>query len=551
MDGPTHDRRDPAPVPATGEPAIGDPTDRAGVGFGTALYWSYVLSGGRIVVTLGVSLLLAGLLGPQAFGIIAMANVYIYFVDLLVRQGMPAALIQRPDLDRRHLDTAFWMIVGVIAVLIPVTIGLSGWWATVNGVAQLQGVIIGMTPVLALRSLSIVQESQLRRRLEYKSLALRTNLAVIGGGLVGVGMAVADAGVWALVGQQVTQALIEVVVLWTVSDWRPGWHLDRERARDLLGFSGLSSVAGVGVFLQDKVDALLIGLLFGPAAVGLYRMAARLASQAVEAASGALQSVSLPELARHAHDPSGLNRRTAELVHLSTLLAVPALGILAIVSHGLLAVLGEEWIPATLALQILCVAAAFQVPAALTGPLLQAAGRPGRFAWVTWAAAAASGGSFLVAGMMLSDAAIGAQMTGLAASRLLPMVVVILVVVLPTLQRTLRLEPGLLARAVLPVTITVGATAVAGTRLWDVVDPVPSWPAIVRLVVNLAWAVLLVAPVTLAVAPKARDAVRRILARAASMVAARRRGDGPSGGVGEEGHDHAVRDAETRPTAAP
>lgn len=438
------------------------PTDERasgrGGGFGVALYWAYVLNGGRIVSSLVISLVLGRMLGPEAFGIIAMANVYLFFVEMLLRQGMPAALIQRPHLTSAHLDSAFWMIGGMLFAFVPVTIALSGWWARVNGVPQLREVIIGLSPVLMLKGLSVVQESRLRRRLEFRSLALRTNLAVISGGVAGLAFAAVGVGVWALVAQQLVLSAVEVLVLWRVSDWRPRMHFEAAAARELLGFSGLSGLAGIGVFLQQRVDALLIGLLLGPVAVGLYRMAARLTTTVVDAASGALQSISLPELARFGHAQEALNARVGDLLRMAAVLSMPAVGLLALVAEPLLTLLGDEWRPATAALQLLCLVAVVQVPAALSGPLLQAAGRPGVFAALTWTAALVSGGSFAVVGLRVREASIGMQASGLALAQLVALLVLVSAVVLPVLRHYVGLHSRVVLRAVGP---TAAAVAVA------------------------------------------------------------------------------------------
>lgn len=503
--------------PSPADPRSRDPADpateqvgRSTQGFGRALYWSYVMSGGRIAISLGVSLLLARLLGPEAFGLIAIANVYIYFMDLLVRQGMPAALIQRPELDRRHLDTAFWMVIGLVGVLLSSSIALSGWWARVNSLPELQAVIVGLSPVLALRSLSIVQESQLLRKLDFRPLALRTNIALVIGGITGVGLALAGAGVWALVGQQIVMSLVEVIVLWSVSSWRPAFRFDRGRARELLSFSGLSSLAGIGVFLQNKVDALLIGLMFGPVAVGLYRMAMRLTSQVVEVASGALQSVSLPELSRHADDPAALNHRIGELVRLSALMSVPALGVLALLAEPLLAVLGEEWLPAVQTVWILCVAAVIQVPAALTGPVLQAAGKPGLFAAVTWIASIVSGGSFVAVGLLLANQPLATQLAGLAVSRVGALVLLIGALVLPLLWRSLRLRPREIGAAVLPVSGAVIFAVLASAAVLRILGVADLGTAVMRLGMTALVGALLIGLATLAVEPLSRTLLRRV-----------------------------------------
>lgn len=487
--------------------AADDPPGRRH-GFRTALPWAYAMTSGRMATTLLVSLMLARLLGPTAFGLIAMANVYIFFVEMVVRQGLVAAIIQRPGLTRAHMDTAFWMIMAVVAVLVPVAIGLSPFWADLNQTPDLQPVIIGLSPVLALKGLAVVQEAQMRRRLDYRVLALRTNLAVVLGGVAGIVAAFAGMGVWALVVQQLTMAAVEVAVLWRVSDWRPRPVFDRTAARELLGFSAFSGVAGLGVFLDQRMDALMIGLFFGPVAAGLYRLAVRLADTLTMAVGGALQSVSLPELSRFTGDQDAFNRRTGEILRLTAVVTVPFFAVLALVARPLLTLLGPDWGPAVPALQVLCLLGVVQVFTNLVGPVLQAAGRPGVLALFACIAAALSAGGFFVGGMLVRGMGLDAQVGGLALSRLAAYGVIVGMLAL-TLPRLLGLRIRTVGRALArPCTAAIAGFLAASALLTTVGLDVARAP-LVSLVVYAATGTLLVGGALLAIDPLSRSLVRR------------------------------------------
>ena len=448
----SRDDATPPTVPDDGEPAAsqaspGDEEADADMGrgttaFGNAVSWSFVLTSGRTFMTLVVSLVLARILGPEAFGLIAMANVFILFAELFVRQGLVAAIVQRPKLTAAHLDTAFWMTVMLAAVLVPVVIGASGWWAAANDTPELAGLITALVPLLVFKALGVAQEAHIRRQMDFRALALRTNVAVLTGGAAGITAALLGAGVWSLVIQQLVTAFLELVLIWLLSSWRPRWRFRTDAARDLISFAARMVLAALGSFVNTQSDALLIGLFFGPLVVGLYRMAVRFISIMLELTSGTLQLVMLPELSRFSEDRSAFNARTVEVIRLASLIAVPVLGVLAASSDALMGLLGEEWAPAADALKVLCILAVVQAAATFLAPILQAAGRPGLLAWLTWISAGLSAGSFAAAGLWLVGFDVAEQVLWLAIIRTAVFVPTLFLIVLPMLNRALGLKPG-------------------------------------------------------------------------------------------------------------
>lgn len=385
--------------------------------FSVAAAWSFLMQGGRQGLKLGLTFVLAAILGPEVYGVAMMALVFVMFVDMLQQQGMAAALIQRRELTTSHLDTAFFLLAGSGVVLVLATLATAGWWADVNDTPELQGVIIAMTPIIPLKNLSIVQSALLRRELAFKALAQRDLVAVTAGGVVGLACAFGGLGVWSLVAQQVTMEAVAVVVLWRVSAWRPGTKVTRRAARDLLAFSSGLLLSSVGNFLNNQSDTLLIGLFFGPRVVGIYRLGLRLVETLVTVLTRSVQSVGLPDLARCVHEPAELRRRLDRLARLAAATTVPALGVLAGVAVPLVALLGDEWAAAAGVVQVLCLVGVIRAWVVIDGPLLVATGSTFIQAATSWMAGILSAVAFSVAGVMLQDVPADAQALGIAIAR--------------------------------------------------------------------------------------------------------------------------------------
>lgn len=385
--------------------------------FAGALRWAFVMNWGQQGAQSLITLVLAAILGPEAFGLAAMALVYLAFFQLFLGLGLSGALIHRPDLSSLHLDTAFWMVVAsTVAVLLASTLG-AGPWAAFNRRPDLAPVILGLAPSLVFRGLAIVHQAHLQKQMDFRRLAIRSNLSALLGGAIGLAMAFEGFGVWALVAQQLATTFIETTLLWILSGWRPRPRFSRELARQLLDFSSRVLLSRLGVFAQRRSDAVILGYFFGPVALALYRMAERLMQLVIELATRPVAVVALPNFARLQSDPAALRAAGLTTLKTSSIFGIPALAGLAAVSPFLMDLLGEEWNAAAPVLQILCVLGAARTLTLFTGSLLQAVGRPGLLAAMQWSLAAANIVAFTTIGFWLREREVLEQISGIALAR--------------------------------------------------------------------------------------------------------------------------------------
>jgi PST family polysaccharide transporter len=158
--------------------------------------WSAAQKWGVRLISFLVMLILARLILPESFGLVAYATVFISFAQIFVDQGFSDAIVQFPTLEREHLDTAFWisMLTGTILTL--ASIAASTLIANLFHEPQLSPIIKWLSPIFILSALSSVQQSILRRNLAFKSLTMRSLLATISSGVVAVIMAFLGFGVW-------------------------------------------------------------------------------------------------------------------------------------------------------------------------------------------------------------------------------------------------------------------------------------------------------------------------------------------------------------------
>jgi PST family polysaccharide transporter len=238
-------------------------------------------------------------------------------------------------------------------------------------------------------------------------------------------MAFTGFGVWALVGQQIARDGSAVVLLWRMSWWRPRLEFSWRHLKDLLGFSIPNFMAQLANFADVQAGSIVLGLFFGPVAVGLYRIADRVVSGVVTMTMSAIQSVSFSEFSRVQDQPAELRKSVLTCIRLTSTISVPALAGLAAVSYPLMATIGPKWIPASGVLKVLCMVGMAMIFAYFTGPLLQALARTRELGILEWGRTALAVGILVVAGVLVRHGPVGSQIMGIALSRFVSGVFVI------------------------------------------------------------------------------------------------------------------------------
>lgn len=478
--------------------------------FRVALLWSFVMNGGKKSILLLLTFVLAALVGPQAFGTVAMAAAYVLIAEMVLDLGLGATLVQREDLRDEHLDAAFWTLVAWSLVLLGASLAVAPWWAGLNDLPELEAVIGALALLLPIQGLALVQRALFERDLDFRSLAIRSNASAFTAGVVSLTAAFLGAGVWALVLQRLTMAAVGLVLLWWISPWRPRLRFDAGAARELVGFSSGALLGRVAVFATSRADALIMGVFFGPLAVGIYQLGYRLMGYIVDLASRSIQTVAMADFSTFQSQPDALRRAVARCLRVSASLAMPPLAILAVSSGDLVALLGDEWLPAAVPTAVLCVVGAVRASGIVTGPILRAMGRPFVHASLMWLLAVPTVLTIVAVSVLMGAAAPAEQATAIAASRValfalvsFPLSVVVVRRVLPRAPLLRPLWPAATASA-------AGAGTVLGLQALGLL---PRSPALLALAVEGTLATLLVYGVLLALDPDLRSRLLERLGR--------------------------------------
>jgi O-antigen/teichoic acid export membrane protein len=386
--------------------------------FFNALKWAYTGSLGDKALSGVFYLVLAGLLGPKDFGIASLALAYVGFLQLFLDQGFAAALIQKKDLTQGHLNAVFWLDIVLSVVLVVISVLVSGTWGAINNSPEVAVAASFLSVTIIFEALTVVPTAILRREMNFRSLTVRTNVSNFISIFVGIVLAWWGAGVWALVCQAFLRDLIALVLLWKLATWRPGYSFSWTHLRQLMGFSIGTFVTQLALFADGHAGSVVLGILFGPAAVGLYRMADKLSATVIAVMVTAVQVVSLPQFSRLQGHPAELKKSVITCLWMSSIASLPALIGLAAVSDPLMAAIGPKWMPAAAALKVLCILGTGAIFTYFTGPLMQALGKARQVAALEWARTFVGIITLGAAGWLAQSSLIETQVLSIALARL-------------------------------------------------------------------------------------------------------------------------------------
>lgn len=357
---------------------MGGPTSES-LTYRTARAAQWRLAGGLITSGLqfGVGVLLARLLTPTDFGIVALAFVVLAFTRLLADLGVGGALVQRKELGERHVRTAFTMSVLLGASITALVAVASPLAAAVMREPALMRVLPALSLVTALQSLSVVARALLRRRLDFRrQFLVDTGSYFFGYGVVAVGLALLGYGVWSLVAGSIMQASLASAVLLATTRHAMRPLVGVQELRDLLSFGMGSTMSILANYIALNGDNFIVGRWMGTASLGLYSRAYDLMNLPHACSAMVMSSVLLPAFAHVQTEPGRLRRGYLQASQLTGMIGAPVTVALAVSAPHLIASLyGPQWAGAIAPLQILCVAGYFRGLYHLGGIVAQSLGR--------------------------------------------------------------------------------------------------------------------------------------------------------------------------------
>lgn len=417
----------------------------------TAQKWAIRLSG---FLTIAI---LTRLISPADFGVVAAASAITPIVLLLADLGLSTYVVQVPELDTKTLSTAFWFSVGTgialsaalffAAPLIALAFGISGSVMILQAMSLSVLVTVPASVPLAL----------MRRRLEFRKLAMQSTVATVLAQVVAIVLALVGLGPWALVAQLVITQAVAGLLAWFAADWRPSWEFSPQRMGKMARFG--SQIVAVDLLGTTRImlEAAIITNVLGAAALGYLNIAQRLVQVTQDAGAAAMVPVSTVVFAKVKHSIERLRAGYLRALRIGYAAVAPLLTFVMVDAPAIVPlVFGTGWEPSIPVAQALAIAAILTLGAMIDTGLHYGIGAPGRwFLYELTVDALMVGATFLLAPHGLIWVAGGAVATAMVAT------IIRWVVVGRLIDYPVILMAGGFARSMVPVAVSgLGGLAV-------------------------------------------------------------------------------------------
>ncbi|MEW6269260.1 MAG: oligosaccharide flippase family protein [Thermodesulfobacteriota bacterium] len=340
--------------------------------------WSAIAFYSDSLLRLGISVVLARLLSPAEFGVVALAMSLVGVLALVQESGLSAALVQHRGAVDAAATAALYLTSLAGVALAVATWFASPWVAGFLEQPQLAPVLAALSLLFLLHGVAHAPKALLQREMSFQGLAAARIASTIVYGASAGGLALAGYGVWSLVLANLAAEAALTAGCWLICPWRPGSaRFDVAAARELASFGRNILGANVLALLRDKLPVLVIGKLLGAELVGLFWMAQRWAALPIEGVTFVVSRVSYPAFARLREDRAGFAAGYARTLEAILLIATPVAFGLALVAEPLIATMYDaRWQGAALLLAILAFYGLFHAVASSTGEVFKAAGAP-------------------------------------------------------------------------------------------------------------------------------------------------------------------------------
>lgn len=322
----------------------------------SSLIWSSIERFGYTFIMFIANLVLARILEPSDFGIVAITTVFIAIASIIVDGGFTGSIIQKKELLPLDCETAFTVNFGISILLYIVLFVLAPIVSNIFNVSELDYLIRVLGLVLITNSLTTVQISRLKRELQFKTLSIVSIVSAIIGTLFGIFAAFNSFGVWSLVIQNLTISIVKIIILQFMATWKPKLRFSKARFKEQFSFGFMLLLSNLIESVYANSISLVLGRAFTPKTLGLYSQARTFENVPSNTLLTIVYQVTFPIMSEMYGKKQDITPYARQITRNLAAIIFPLMTLLIILAKPLIITLfTEKWEDAVILFQIACI----------------------------------------------------------------------------------------------------------------------------------------------------------------------------------------------------
>ena len=307
-------------------------------------------------IKLALSIVLARLLMPSEYGTIAMVAVFITISDVFISAGFTTSLVQKKDADDIDFSTMLYCSMTMAVVIYAIIYFAAPYISIFYNMPELTSITRVYGAIVFLSAFNSIQSAWVSRHMVFKKFFYATSAGTFGSGLIGIAMAYKGFGVWALVGQAMSNVLLNIIVMHFIITWRPKLLFSWDRAKSLMNYGSKILAASMIGCICNEMRQLLVGKFYSAADLAFFNRGKTFPSLVFYNVESTINTVLFPAMSNHSDDPERVLQITRRAIKTSSYVMFFCMGVLVVIAYPLTDILlTEKWLPSVPYMQIMCV----------------------------------------------------------------------------------------------------------------------------------------------------------------------------------------------------
>lgn len=321
----------------------------------TGFFWQLLQKTSCQLIGFGVSVMLARLLSPGEYGVVAICSMFLVFVGIFIEGGLGTALIQMKDTDETDFSTVFYTGITLSIIVYILVFFAAPYTALLFNNQQITLVIRILALTMPIGALAVVQNAFVQKQMAFRKFFVSSLCGTILSGIIGLTMALLDFGIWALVAQSIANTITNTIVLFLIIDWHPQFTFSYKRFKILFSFGWKMTLINLLTTFLYQLKGYVIGYKYSAASLAYYNRGEGLPGILYNNISGTINTVLFPALSKLQEDKTAVKNALSRSMRITSFFLMPALlGLAALSDKLVLIIFTEKWAPAIPFMQVIC-----------------------------------------------------------------------------------------------------------------------------------------------------------------------------------------------------